>query len=190
MFAAAGFEATSLRQIAGAADVDLATLKYHFGSKAALFGEVYKEGHEAFRAVLEPFLLDAARVRTRDQVRASIERLATDATDYIAEHEWFVRLFLYRLLEDASDISGLEEELEGIAIGLIDAGLSALTERGLLRPIDVKAFISFLVAGVSMWVVAARHKPRWLGDPHLLEPEGRARFEGFLRDLLVRLLVD
>lgn len=189
MFAAGGFEATSLRQIAGAAEVDLATLKYHFGDKAALFGVVYKEGHAAFLEVLGPFLEDAARVETVDQVRTSIESLARDATDFVYEHEWFVRLFLYRLLEDASDISGLEEELEGIAIGLIDSGLNALAERGLLRPVDVKAFVSFLVAGVSMWVVAQRNKPHWLGEPHPLEPGGRDRFEGFLRELLIRLLV-
>lgn len=190
MFAAGGFEATSLRQIAGAADVDLATLKYHFGSKADLFGDVYKDGHAAFLVVLRPFLESTVTVNTVDEVREAIATLAGDAAEFIYGHEWFVRLFLYRILEDASEISGLEQELEGIAIGLIDSGLNALTERGLLRPIDVKALISFLVSGVAMWVVAGRHKPHWLGEPHLLSAEGRERFESFLEELLLRLLVE
>lgn len=188
MFAAAGYEATSLRQIAGAADVDLATLKYHFGSKALLFAAVYREGHEAFLGVLGPFLASSSAVRTPSEVRSVIETLATDASAFIADNEWFVRLFLYRLLEDASDMSVLEEELQGQALNLLGSGLESLAERGLIRPVDARAFISFLVVGLPMWVVASRNKPAWLGAPSPVEPEGRERFEAFVRELLVRLL--
>src|SRR5688572_11851591 len=46
VFARDGFEGASLRQIADVAGVDIATLKYHVGNKAALFTEVYQDGYE------------------------------------------------------------------------------------------------------------------------------------------------
>lgn len=188
MFAAGGYEATSLRQIAGAADVDLATLKYHVGSKADLFGEVYRSGHEAFVGTLAPFVRASATAATADEVREVIEALAFDAADFLVDHEWFVRLFLYRLLEDASDISGLEEQLEGVAISLIDSGIGNMVDRGLLPPFDHKSMVAFLVGGLAMYVVTSRHKAHWLGEPNPMQEAGRARFRAFVREVLVKLL--
>lgn len=189
MFAAGGYEATSLRQIAAAADVDIATLKYHFGRKSDLFAELFKEGHEALMAVIAPFLADASRLSTEADVRNAIEVLAAATVDFLTEYEWFARFFLYRLLEDASEIHGLEEELEGVAIEMIDRGLSDLANRGLIAPIDVRAFLTLVLTGLSIWTVACRSKAHWLGAPAPLTPSGRGRFEGFVRDILLRTLI-
>jgi AcrR family transcriptional regulator len=189
MFAAGGYEATSLRQIAGAADVDLATLKYHFGSKSALFAELYKEGHDAILAVLSPFLSQTATMTTKADVEAAVDQLASGAAEFLFEYDWFCRLFLYRILEDSSEISGLEEQLEGIAFGMIEVAVQRLVDRGMLRPIDVRAMISLLVSGIAMWSVAAAGKPGWLGTPKPDDPEWRPRVTAFVRDVLRRLLL-
>lgn len=42
LFMEHGFEATTLRQITGAAEVNLAAVNYHFGSKEALIREVFR----------------------------------------------------------------------------------------------------------------------------------------------------
>ena len=42
LFTEHGFEATTLRQITGAAEVNLAAVNYHFGSKEALIREVFR----------------------------------------------------------------------------------------------------------------------------------------------------
>ena len=42
LFTEQGFEATTLRQITGAAEVNLAAVNYHFGSKEALIREVFR----------------------------------------------------------------------------------------------------------------------------------------------------
>ena len=42
LFTEQGFEATTLRQITGAAEVNLAAVNYHFGSKEALVREVFR----------------------------------------------------------------------------------------------------------------------------------------------------
>jgi len=42
LFTEQGFEATTMRQITGAAEVNLAAVNYHFGSKEALIREVFR----------------------------------------------------------------------------------------------------------------------------------------------------
>lgn len=42
LFMAAGYEATSMRMITGEAEVNLAAINYHFGSKEALLREVFR----------------------------------------------------------------------------------------------------------------------------------------------------
>jgi hypothetical protein len=64
-----------------------------------------------------------------------------------------------------------------------------LVDRKLLRPIDVRATISLLVSGISMWSVASVSKPGWLGSPSPDDPEWRPRVNTFIRDLLRRILL-
>ncbi len=73
MFAAGGFEATSLRQIASASSVDIATLKYHFRDKTELYSEVYRVGHENLLDHLKPCLDSLSHAKTKDELLVSIE---------------------------------------------------------------------------------------------------------------------
>ena len=53
LFANNGFEGTSVRDIAKAADVNLAAINYHFNNKANLYLEVFKQNCEELRCNLE-----------------------------------------------------------------------------------------------------------------------------------------
>lgn len=53
LFAEQGFEHTSLRQITSAADVNLASVNYHFGSKKALIQAVMERYHVRFMPALD-----------------------------------------------------------------------------------------------------------------------------------------
>ena len=70
LFAEQGFEHTSLRQITGIADVNLASVNYHFGSKKALIQAVMERYHAAFMPELEARLnaLQAEGVSSTEQV--------------------------------------------------------------------------------------------------------------------------
>ncbi|MBA3987792.1 MAG: TetR family transcriptional regulator [Idiomarina sp.] len=57
LFAEQGFEHTSLRQITSIADVNLASVNYHFGSKKALIQAVMERYHAAFMPALEAGLV-------------------------------------------------------------------------------------------------------------------------------------
>ncbi len=70
LFAEQGFEHTSLRQITSTADVNLASVNYHFGSKKALIQAVLERYHTLFMPNLETRLLalEAEGVHSTEQV--------------------------------------------------------------------------------------------------------------------------
>ena len=188
LFASGGYEATSLRQIAAASGIDIATLKYHFDDKAALFAMVYEAGHAHFLEAIAPLLHDLELAASRQDVRLLVERLVASMQDFVEEHLDFVRLVLFRLLEDSSDIIGLEDDLQTVAIGMMEQRFQALIERGVIEPIDARALVAFLISSFAMWQVTARVKKNWVGEPGIETQEGRLRSERYFVTAITRIL--
>jgi AcrR family transcriptional regulator len=188
-FADAGYEATSLRQIAQAVEIDAATLVYHFGDKPSLFAEVYRLGHLEFLAVLDPLLSRLHRVQNRAELRDVLDDFVVDMHDFIEANLSFVRLSLYRMLQDSSDIIDVEETLQTVAIAAIAQTFDDLIARGIIRDIDSRAFVVFMVSSFSTWHMAGRVKPSWFGKPRLDSRDGRARSEAFYVDLVESYLL-
>ena len=188
MFAAGGYEATSLRQISAAADIDIATLKYHFGDKANLFAKVYEKGHMSFLEAVMPIMEQMEEASTRAEVRDAIEVLVVQMHDFVADHLDFVKLTLFRLLEEAVDTIGVEDDLQTIALAALEQKFQGLIDRGVIQPIDARALVAFLISSFSMWQVTARVKANWVGEPHINTPEGRARSERYLITAIERIL--
>lgn len=190
MFAASGYEATSLRQIASAADIDLATLKYHFSDKPTLFARVYSEGHERFLQSIRPVFESVDRIEDRAAMVGLIRALVERVHLFLDEHLHFARLVLYRLLEDSDDATVLEDELQALAIDWLEGVFADLIARGVIRAVDTRAFLTLLITSFPMWFVACEVKPGWVGDPAPISDEGRARSQAFFQDLLERMLLD
>lgn len=189
LFADTGYEATSLRQIAQAAGIDAATLKYHFGDKPNLFAQIYQLGHQEFLAALDPFLVRLHGVDSRPELRDVLEDFVVDMHDFVEEHLPFVRLTLYRMLEDSQDVIALEDELQTVALTALEKTFRQLVERDIIRDIDARAFVVFVISSFSTWHVTGRVKPRWLGEPGLRQEAGRARSEDFFIDLVSTYLL-
>lgn len=188
-FADTGYEATSVRQIALAAEIDAATLLYHFGDKPGLFAEVYRAGHLEFLAVLDPLLKRLRKVEDRARLRDILDDFVVDMHDFVATHVSFIRLSLYRILEDPSDIIPIEDSLQSVAITTIASIFDDLHARGITRKVDTRAFVAFIIASFSAWHMTGRAKPTWLGEPGLASRDGRARSEAFYVDLVETYLL-
>ncbi len=129
-----------------------------------------------------------AEVSGWDDVRDELGRLAEGAYDFVVAHMPFVRLVLYRFLEDSSEVTGLEEELQVGALDQLDGAFRALIERGAIREVDTRAFVTMLTTSIAMFFVVVNVRPTWVGEPLPSTPEGRARSIAFFEMVLVRSL--
>lgn len=189
MFASAGYEATSLRQIAGSANVDLSTLKYHYDDKANLFAEVFRRGHRELVSRLGPELALLDTIETAEDLRREFSAFVSLGMEFIVEEAAFVRLTLYRVLEDSADISAIEAEIEGVTVDIIESALGGLRQRGLIRDIDLRPFIVFIMAGLPMWQVSASTNPELvMGNSDGME-DWQHRAEAFIHDVVSRVLI-
>jgi hypothetical protein len=93
------------------------------------------------------------------------------------------------MLEDSEDVIALEEELQTVALTTLEKTFNGLIEREIVRDIDARAFVVFVVSTFSIWHVTGRVKSRWLGDPPLDSADGRARSEDFFIDLVETYLL-
>lgn len=189
LFAAGGYEATSLRQIAGAADVDLATVKYHYDDKKNLYAEVYKLGHNRFMASLGPMIMELALNTQPDELRARIHELLATAVEFVREERDFIRMMLFRVLEEPEELTAAEGELQSTLMTMVELMLEKLRLQGLVRRIDLRSFMSMMFISIPMWGVAAEVRPDLLGSPTPTEDEWLDRVHAFLCDVFDRVLL-
>lgn len=102
MVAEQGFEATTVEQIAAAADIAPATFFNHFQSKNGLLAEITRDVAEALERLIEEHL------RSDRTVQDQLGGLARHASEMIAEHQKVAREVMLEMLragkrpEDAS----------------------------------------------------------------------------------------
>ncbi len=188
MFAASGYEGTSLRQIAASASIDIATLKYHYGDKATLFAQVYSQGHAVFVSELAPILEAFAGVNTQEELRPVLRLFSARMHDFVAGNLSFIKLTLFRIIEENVETIDVEDDLQVAAIGILSEAFAELGRRGVICDVDTRALSAFLISSFLTWHVLARTKPEWVGDPHIDSDPGRARSEDFFVATLERIL--
>lgn len=187
VFARDGFEGASLRQIAETAGIDIATLKYHVGNKAALFTEVYQDGYTHFQQSLGPLLLRLPLARNADELVVEVRGLIEKGYDYLEANQAFMRLWLFRLLEGPAEVLEAEETLRTNVMMLIEAAVGILRERGLVRSdVDVRVLVLAVITAIPTLALSARARPGLIGA-HELGP--RERFIEFFVTVLSRVLL-
>lgn len=186
IFARDGYEGASLRGIASEAEIDIATLKYHFGDKDALFAAVYRDGYEQFQAAVGPLLMRVPLARNGAELEAEVRTILERGYDYLELNEQFVRLWIYRLLESPRAVVEAEETARSNIMGLIEAGVGILRERGLVREVDVRVMVLLLLTAIPTLSLGARARPELLGESALPQ---RERFVQFFLEMLRRQLL-
>lgn len=88
VFAARGFEGASVEEIAGKAEVAIATLYKLFGSKEAVFGALVEHRQDQFLVEVESFAAAST------DPRVQLERLVEAIFRYFDEHQQAFRIYL------------------------------------------------------------------------------------------------
>lgn len=133
-FASHGYAATSIRELAQAAGVNLAAISYHFEGKEQLYRETLRfvlAGAEAFWTAARFRQREAERVGTRAAAEAALRQHIQEFVEMLFRHETAFTLMLREFLEPTAGLVQVVAEL----VGPNSAILQDLVEQ--LRP-DLK----------------------------------------------------
>lgn len=95
LFADSGFDATSVRDVAAAADSQPGSVFYHFDSKRDLLVEVVREGSVRAQAIVDVRLdgVEDPRARLHELVRGHLEALLGESRAFtVVANDWLARL--------------------------------------------------------------------------------------------------
>lgn len=96
-FAARGFEAISLREIAGDAGVDVALISYRFGGKLGLWKQIVSQAAGELRDALDLALRDGGERNAQDRLTHSARAFIA----YLLDHPEVPRLLLRDITVDS-----------------------------------------------------------------------------------------
>ncbi len=183
LFSELGYDATTTRQIAGKANVNMAMLNYYFGSKDGLYKAVLQNRITGFRQTLVS--ISAQPVSSRVKLDQAIDVYV----DRVMENKGFHRLIQRELsLTQRSEISDVLTESILINVNEIKRILNAGIEEGAFRQVDVEMTIA-TIFGTKYYVVnsaliASRLLGKDLTDPQVVQEEVKPRLKKHLKDLL------
>ncbi len=177
LFAERGYAGASIRTIAKAADVNVATLAYHFDDKDGLYVTVCQRLHEDLAGDFPNVKLGA---NPADTVNGIIEQ----AWAFICEHRLHIQLLMRNVLDEGQHREAIIETWSEPLIG------KALDIVRLLRPnrsdVENRLFIlTFMHTMARMAVESPRQHARLLGVP---ENEAEAHTVAWLQGLACREL--
>ncbi|GAA3454536.1 TetR/AcrR family transcriptional regulator [Dactylosporangium matsuzakiense] len=159
LFARHGFAAVSLRQVAEAAGVDVATVHHHTGGKAALYEACFGVVFAAERAALAPVLEDArlALPGGADAVLPVLHRLVDTFVDFLEAHPENTGLWLRRWLDPAGH-EGLDERYSAPLYGEVARLLAAADAAGILHEPAPHTAVRSLIWALHAHAVQVLHE--------------------------------
>lgn len=188
LFARTGYAATSLRQIAIEAGVDLATVKYHFSEKPNLYDEVFLAGNEELMRRLFPALQKLVDSQDRAALVLAVEQMAQATALYFEERRNYVRVLLFRLLEGPEGDSPTLRVQRDVA-GMVTDAFMALAEKPFARSIDPNAYAVYTLTAIPTWLFVSELHPFFYREGPTEGPAWTARVEAFITELLMSHLV-
>jgi AcrR family transcriptional regulator len=140
LFAAHGFDAVALRDIAARARTTHALVRHHFGSKLGIWRAVVEVADAEYVAALAPLLAAPPTVDVVAEATAFIEAFVAVSVRFPD----FTRLLLHEGASRGPRLTHLMGYLDGAAERMAPL-VSRLHARGLLRSFDATSFFHFLL---------------------------------------------
>jgi AcrR family transcriptional regulator len=106
LFASTGFAETTNKMIAARAEVDLASINYHFGSRNGLYEAVLVDAHRRLISVDSLQQLVATDLSAREKLKKLIEGLVKSAT---ASQGWHATVLSREFLSSTSHLQALQK---------------------------------------------------------------------------------
>lgn len=187
LFAAFGYDGTSLPEIAEASGADLNWIHQRFGDKRELYLAVMEHANRAEQSVIQDALSAIPAATDYAGVRAAMYGLVDRYLDFFLANPRMPALWIHRWLGDAADIPGLEETYLSPLINLISGALGSAARAGLIDDqVDLELLVRTLIWNVSGFLhgEAVADTTRSLSA----DPRMQQRFLSHLHQLIDRML--
>ncbi|MFD0885112.1 TetR/AcrR family transcriptional regulator [Streptosporangium algeriense] len=186
LFAAFGYDGTTLQGLAEAMGFDLEWLHATFGDKRALYLAVIERTTQAQRAVVEGAL---ASLPARDAagVAEAMHTLVDDYLELCLSNPQIPALWMHRWLGDAADIPDLEQRYAVPIINLSRDALRAAVRDGLIEgDTDLDLLVRTLAWSMYGFLHGEALAPPSPPDPD--NPRTKPRLRAHLHQLVDRML--
>jgi len=181
LFAERGFEAASLREIAGRAGVTHALIRLHFGSKAQLWQSAVDYLFRRMQTEMRPRPDELDYTDGADGVELFVRRYVA----YCARHPEHARLMLMESMHDSDRLRYAVDKHIRPAHRFLESMLIAASKdiHGLEA---APAHLAYIVAAASQLVFALAHEARGIYGVDVLDEEFVARHADAVVNLLFK----
>ncbi len=154
LFAAKGFDGTSVREIAEAAGINLAMTSYYFGSKEKLMEALFTYRSGFFKLQLETMIRD-----TKLSPQQKVDTLIDQYIDRLMTQQRFHRIMVReQMVNSTSPISGLIRQMKIKNLQLITLLIQEGQKKGLFKKgIDIPLLMMTLVGTVSQMITTQHY---------------------------------
>lgn len=156
LFASAGFAETTNKMIAARAEVDLASINYHFGSRNGVYQAVLVDAHRRFVSVGTLQRLVSTDLPAREKLKRLIEGLVESA---ILDRGWHATVLSRELLSPTSNLQVLQKTEIPAKLPFV---LSILSEIAMIPPDDpalLRCLISVMAPCAMLLVIGPNAFP-------------------------------
>lgn len=179
LFAEQGYDRSSVRAITRRAAANLGAITYHFGSKQRLYDAVVER---AFREMGDRL---AAAAAGPGSALARLRGIVAAFFGFLAERPDMPRLMLHQIARGAAPpdpaLDAARRNL-GIIADVVRAGVA----QGEVRAGTDPTLVAFSIISQAVWFAMAGRMAGAVARQPLHHPEGAARFERHVADLVTR----
>lgn len=156
LIAESGFAKTSNKAIAAHAEVDLASINYHFGSRGGLYEAVLAAAHSRLISIDNLRQIAGGDAPARAKLKQIIEGLVDAAT---GNESWHVRVLSRELLSPSSHLQVLMHDEILPKTQVVSAILSEITAIPIGDPALLRCLASVAAPSVMLLVVGRNSTP-------------------------------
>jgi AcrR family transcriptional regulator len=189
LFAQAGYDGASTREIAKAADVSINTLHYHCGGKKNLYEKVLERALVSVTALVNRHVEGILGKDLGDagMLEESITRLIDELFDILHNHPNYARLFIRQLLVTDLDLRNVEDDTIVPTLRVWSERIESQIDTKRLGTMNL--FLFFLSASLMYWGLFVQ--PKFIARYFRIDPDSDTYLsilKGHAREMTLRMI--
>lgn len=153
LFAQKGYEGTSIRDIALAADINLAMVNYYFGSKQQLLEAIFEEMTAAAKLHIDSFILNETLTPAE-----KLDKVIDGYTHFVIEHyNFFILLMRQQLSQEQNKVDDLIYSLKFKYWRIFYVAIEGGKKAHFFKPDTNIITLSSIVLGTTNYLISDRN---------------------------------